>query len=125
MCWVEKQCRDIGNAGNLRLMYTIDGKKDLHETELNHLEGYKHSRPVRIGNGAHTQVQLDIYGELLDSVYLYDKYGEPISYDFWQNLTHQVNWVCSNWHLEDEGIWEVRGGKKEFLYSTIVMLGSH
>jgi GH15 family glucan-1,4-alpha-glucosidase len=120
MCWVEKQCRDIGNAGNLRLMYTIDGKKDLHETELNHLEGYKHSRPVRIGNGAHTQVQLDIYGELLDSVYLYDKYGEPISYDFWQNLTHQVNWVCSNWHLEDEGIWEVRGGKKEFLYSRLL-----
>jgi GH15 family glucan-1,4-alpha-glucosidase len=120
MCWVEKQCKDIGNAGYLRLMYTIDGKKDLQEIELDHLEGYLQSQPVRIGNGAHTQVQLDIYGELLDSVYLYDKYAEPISYDFWMNLSHQVDWVCNNWHLEDEGIWEVRGGKKEFLYSRLL-----
>lgn len=120
MCWVEKQCRDIGKAGYLSLMYTIDGKKDLHEQELNHLEGYRQSSPVRIGNGAYNQVQLDIYGELLDSVYLYDKYGEPISYDLWLNLSHQVDWVCHNWHLEDEGIWEVRGGKKEFLYSRLL-----
>lgn len=120
MKWVERQCDDIGDAGHLRLMYTIDGSKDLEEIELNHLEGYKHSQPVRIGNGAYDQIQLDIYGELLDSVYLYDKHVEPISYRFWLNLSHQVEWVCDNWHLEDEGIWEVRGGKRQFLYSRLM-----
>jgi GH15 family glucan-1,4-alpha-glucosidase len=120
MQWVEKQCRDIGNAGYLQLMYTIAGKKELEEIELNHLEGYRQSKPVRIGNGAYTQVQLDIYGELLDSVYLYDKYGEPISYDFWCDLSRQVDWVCHNWQQKDQGIWEVRGGQKEFLYSRLM-----
>ena len=120
MKWVEKQCDDIGDAGYLRLMYTIDGRKDLDEIELDHLEGYRNSRPVRIGNGAYDQIQLDIYGELLDSVYLYDKYVEPISYRFWKNLSRQVDWVCDNWHLEDEGIWEVRGGKRQFLYSRLL-----
>lgn len=120
MKWVEKQCDDIGDAGYLRLMYTLDGRKELDEIELNHLEGYKQSRPVRIGNGAYDQVQLDIYGELLDSVYLYDKYVAPISYRFWKNLAKQVDWVCGNWHLEDEGIWEVRGGKRQFLYSRLL-----
>jgi GH15 family glucan-1,4-alpha-glucosidase len=101
-------------------MYAIDGRKELAEIELPHLEGYRGSSPVRIGNGAYTQIQMDIYGELLDSVYLYDKYGEPISYDFWLDLTRQVNWVCDNWHREDEGIWEVRGEKKHFLYSRMM-----
>ena len=68
--WVEQQCNDIADAGRLRLMYTIDGKKELGEIELDHLDGYKSSRPVRIGNGAYDQVQLDIYGELLDAYYL-------------------------------------------------------
>ncbi|WP_018478860.1 glycoside hydrolase family 15 protein [Pontibacter roseus] len=120
MQWVEKQCIDIGDAGHLRLMYTLDGGKDLKEIELNHLEGYKKSQPVRIGNGAYDQIQLDIYGELLDSVYLYDKHVEPISYSFWQNLSRQVEWVCDNWQLADEGIWEVRGGKRQFLYSRLL-----
>ena len=118
--WVEKRCNDIGEAGSIRLMYGIDGKKDLFEEELNHLEGYRQSTPVRIGNAAYNQVQLDIYGELLDAVYLYDKHVEPISFDFWNNIKQQVHWVCDNWHLEDEGIWEVRGGKKEFLYSRLL-----
>jgi GH15 family glucan-1,4-alpha-glucosidase len=120
MNWVETQCNDIGQTGALRLMYTIDGRKELKEIELTHLEGYRKSFPVRIGNGAYKQVQLDIYGELLDSVYLYDKYVEPISYHFWLDLSHQVEWVCNNWHLEDEGIWEVRGGKRQFLYSRLL-----
>lgn len=120
MHWVELQCNDIVEAGNLSLMYRIDGGKDLFETELTHLEGYKQSKPVRIGNAAYNQTQLDIYGELLDAVYLFDKYAEPISYNFWLNISKQVNWVCKNWHLEDEGIWEVRGGKKEFLYSRMM-----
>jgi GH15 family glucan-1,4-alpha-glucosidase len=120
MSWVEEQCKDIGNAGHLSLMYSIDGGKDLKEVELPHLEGYMQSRPVRIGNGAYNQVQLDIYGELLDSVYLYDKYVDTISYSFWKDLTIQVDWVTKNWELEDEGIWEVRGGKKPFLYSRMM-----
>lgn len=120
MRWVEKQCRDIGNAGYLRLMYTIEGRKELEESELNHLEGYKNSKPVRIGNAAYTQIQMDIYGELLDSVYLYDKYGETISYDFWKDLSKQVDWVTENWEREDQGIWEVRGGVKPFLYSRLM-----
>lgn len=120
MHWVERQCNDIDEAGNLRLMYGIDGRKELFELKLTHLEGYKESKPVRIGNAAYKQSQLDIYGELLDAVYLFDKYAERISYDFWQNISMQVNWVSKNWHNEDEGIWEVRGGKKEFLYSRMM-----
>ena len=101
-------------------MYTLDGRKELVEMELNHLEGYRGSRPVRIGNQAYMQVQLDIYGELLDAVYLYDKHAEAISYNFWMNISRQVDWVCENWRTKDEGIWEVRGGKREFLYSRLM-----
>lgn len=120
MKWVEQQCNDIDKAGSLSLMYGIDGRKDLFEIELSHLEGYKQSSPVRIGNGAYDQVQLDIYGELLDAAYLFDKHGEAISYDFWIDLAHQVDWVCDHWKQKDQGIWEVRGGKKEFLYSRMM-----
>jgi GH15 family glucan-1,4-alpha-glucosidase len=118
--WVERRCNDIGEAGNLRLMYALDGNVDLFEKELTHLEGYRNSSPVRIGNGAYDQVQLDIYGELLDAVYLFDKHVESISYAFWNDIIRQVNWVCDHWETEDEGIWEVRGGKKEFLYSRLL-----
>lgn len=118
--WVEKQCDDIADAGSLRLMYGIDGRKDLFEIELGNLEGYKGSAPVRIGNGASDQVQLDIYGELLDAIYLYDKHASPISYDFWLDISRQVDWVCDHWQDPDEGIWEVRGGKREFLYSRMM-----
>lgn len=120
MKWVEQQCNDIDKAGSLSLMYGIDGRKDLFEVELAHLEGYKKSYPVRIGNGAYKQVQLDIYGELLDAAYLYDKHGESISYDFWHDLSQQVEWVCDHWKEKDQGIWEVRGGKREFLYSRMM-----
>lgn len=120
MNWVERQCNDIDQAGSLSLMYGMDGRKDLLELELDHLEGYRGSKPVRIGNGAHNQMQLDIYGELLDAVYLFDKHAEPISYEFWLNISKQVNWVCKHWQKEDEGIWEVRGGRKEFLHSRVM-----
>jgi GH15 family glucan-1,4-alpha-glucosidase len=75
---------------------------------------------VRIGNGAYDQLQLDIYGELLDSVYLYNKYGIAISYDLWCQLRKLVDWVCDNWNQPDEGIWEVRGGKRHFVYSKLM-----
>ncbi len=120
MKWVEKLCQDIGEGGSLKLMYTVKGEKEMDEQVLENFEGYKGSSPVRIGNNAHAQLQLDIYGELMDSVFLYNKYGEPISFCFWKNLTHQIDWVCQNWDQEDEGIWEVRGGRKKFLHSRLM-----
>ena len=67
-----------------------------------------------------THLQLDIYGELMDAIYLYDKYGQPISYDLWTNVVRCIDWVCTNWRQPDEGIWEVRGGRQEFLYSRVL-----
>jgi GH15 family glucan-1,4-alpha-glucosidase len=117
MNWIKARCDELEPDGSLQVMYGLDGRHNLPEEILSHFEGYKKSAPVRIGNGAAKQLQLDIYGELMDSVYLFDKYGEPISYDFWKNLVRLLDWVCQNWNQPDEGIWEVRGGKHEFLYS--------
>ena len=120
MNWIQKRCQDLSEDGPpLQTMYGIDGRRELPEEELSHLNGYLGSRPVRIGNDAYNQLQLDIYGELLDSVYLFNKH-EPISYDLWASLRKLVNWVCENWRLKDEGIWEVRGGKQEFVYSKLM-----
>jgi GH15 family glucan-1,4-alpha-glucosidase len=101
-------------------MYGIEGQHALSEEALDHLEGYKGSRPVRVGNSAYNQLQLDIYGELMDSVYLYNKYGSPISYELWTHLRRLTDWVCENWQKPDEGIWEVRGGRQHFLYSKLM-----
>ncbi len=120
MHWLENRCAELASGCPLQLMYGLDGRHDLSETELRHFEGYKESRPVRIGNGAARQLQLDIYGELMDSVYIYNKSAEPISYDFWQHLVQLIDWVCDNWQQPDEGIWEVRGGAHEFLYSRVM-----
>lgn len=120
MQWIEGRCRELEPDGSLQLMYGIDGHHNLTEITLPHLEGYRGSSPVRIGNGAYNQLQLDIYGELMDSVYLFNKYGRPIDYDAWQDVTRLVNWVCKNYRQPDEGIWEVRGGAQEFLYSRLM-----
>ena len=120
MRWIEARCNNLNPDGSLQIMYGIDGRSRLEEGVLDHFEGYRGSSPVRIGNAAYDQLQLDIYGELMDSVYLYDKYGKPIAHDLWANLMRLINWVCDNWHLPDEGIWEVRGGRKEFLYSRLM-----
>jgi GH15 family glucan-1,4-alpha-glucosidase len=120
MRWIEARCAEPNRDGSLQIMYGLDGRHDLTEEVLPHLEGYRGSAPVRIGNHAYTQLQLDIYGELMDSVYLYNKYGDPISHDLWVNLVRLVDWVCDNWRRKDEGIWEVRGGRQEFLYSRLM-----
>jgi GH15 family glucan-1,4-alpha-glucosidase len=120
MGWVEKLCRNVEGNKRLGIMYTTEGDMQLEEKILFGFEGYKKSGPVRIGNDAYRQLQLDIYGELLDAVYLYNKFGEPISYDLWKNLEKQVSWLCDNWNQPDEGIWEVRGGRKNFLCSRLL-----
>ncbi|MDA0737989.1 MAG: glycoside hydrolase family 15 protein [Nitrospirae bacterium] len=120
MHFLEARCHELKPDGSLQIMYGIDGRHELPETTLDHLEGYRQSKPVRVGNGAYDQLQLDIYGELLDSVYLYNKYGSPISYDLWKHLRRLINWVCDNWHRPDEGVWEVRGGQQHFLYSKLM-----
>lgn len=120
MRWVEARCRDRDRDGALQIMYGIDGRADLDEETLPHLEGYMRSSPVRIGNAAYRQLQLDIYGELLDSVRRYDQAGDPISSVLWEDLVPLVDWVCRHWREPDEGIWEVRGGRHEFLYSRLM-----
>jgi GH15 family glucan-1,4-alpha-glucosidase len=76
MSWIEARCRELKPDGSLQIMYGLDGRHDLRERELKHFEGYRGSLPVRIGNGAFDQRQLDIHGELMDSVYLFNKYGQ-------------------------------------------------
>ena len=121
MHWLEAQIDPLdGDWRNIQIMYGIDGRRKLDEIKLEHLDGYRGSKPVRIGNGAAEQLQLDIYGELMDSVYLFNRYGEPISYDFWIQLRQMANWVCDNWRLADEGIWETRGGRQHFVYSKLM-----
>jgi GH15 family glucan-1,4-alpha-glucosidase len=120
MDWLETRCQHSKADGSLQLMYGIDGRSDLTEETLDHLDGYRGSRPVRIGNGAYDQLQLDIYGELMDAVYLYNKHGSPISYDLWTRLRGLIDWVCDNWQNKDEGIWEVRGGQQHFVYSRLM-----
>ncbi|KIW03008.1 uncharacterized protein PV09_05666 [Verruconis gallopava] len=107
--------------GALPIMFTIHGSTNLPEIELDHLEGYRGSRPVRIGNGAVFHKQLDIYGELMDGIYLYNKYGKPISFDQWVAIREMVDYVCKIWKEKDMSIWEVRGEIQNFVYSKIML----
>ncbi|MFD0766911.1 glycoside hydrolase family 15 protein [Mucilaginibacter lutimaris] len=116
MDWIAELCKKDG----LQLLYGIDGGKPGQETELKHLEGYKRSKPVRIGNKAADQFQLDIFGELIDTIYIYNKSHKPITYEFWKILYKQIEYVADAWRMPDHGIWEIRAEKREFLHSRLM-----
>ena len=118
--FLDARCHEMDPDGALQTVYGIDGRHDLPEVTLDHWEGYKGSSPVRIGNAASQQLQLDIYGELMDSLYLYNKHATPISYELWNYLRRLTNWVCQHWQDKDEAIWEVRGGPRDFVYSKVM-----
>lgn len=120
MHWVQMRCSEIEADGSLQIMYGIRGEHQLNEQELDHFDGYMGSKPVRIGNGAFDQLQLDIYGELVDTIFLSDMRSEPVSYDMWVHIRSLIEFVCKNWKKKDEGIWEVRGGQQHFIYSKLM-----
>jgi GH15 family glucan-1,4-alpha-glucosidase len=109
-----------GASGPLRIMYRVDGSPDLTEEPLDHLEGYRGSRPVRLGNAASDQLQLDIYGELLDAVYLADQRGLQAGYEGWQSLGRMLDWLRDNWDQPEEGVWETRGGRRDFVFGRLM-----
>ena len=119
--WIHKYA-----SKNMRLqqeggvVFTIHGEKDLPEFSLDHWEGYCGSSPVRVGNQAVSQYQGDIYGELMDALYLANKYVSPTSYDSWLKIRKRLDWVCDNWQRPDAGIWEMRNRREIFVYSKVM-----
>ena len=118
MGWLLNVCRN--SDGKLQPLYGIDSRTEIHEEELPHLSGYRNSRPVRLGNGAYNQLQLDLYGAVLDAAYLHNKHAAPLDYDVWNNLRPTLDWLSENWRQPDEGIWEVRGGRRPFVSSKVL-----
>jgi GH15 family glucan-1,4-alpha-glucosidase len=108
-----------GDSGPLRIMYRVDGTSDLTEVTLDHFEGWRGSRPVRIGNGAADQLQLDIYGEMMDAMFLADQRGVQTGHQSWLEIASLMDWLCEHWDQPDEGIWETRGGRRNFLYGRV------
>jgi GH15 family glucan-1,4-alpha-glucosidase len=117
--WLQGRASENQDTGPLQVMYRVDGSSNLTELTLDHLSGYRGSGPVRIGNKASEQLQLDIYGELIDSIYLYNKYVEPISWDFWNYLRKITYWLCDNWQRPDHGVWETRKNPEHHTYSKM------
>ena len=118
--WVVERCAEAKSPGELQSIYTIEGGREIVERTLDHLEGYAGSRPIRIGNAAYDQLQLDIYGELLDALHQRDEQGERPSGALWRRIVELTDWVARNWSRADQGIWEVRSGCQEFLYSRMM-----
>jgi GH15 family glucan-1,4-alpha-glucosidase len=118
--WLTSLLDYDSEQGPLLVLYGIDGRHEIPEEMLDHLRGYRDSRPVRIGNAAYSQLQLDIYGEMMDAFYLASKYGEGISHDSWLSTKRVLEWLAKNWNRPDDGIWEVRGGRQNFLHSRLM-----
>lgn len=118
--WLARRCVDIGNGNGLHPVYRLDGTPPDDETELDHFAGYAGSRPVRIGNDAYHQVQLDVLGEVMDGLYLFDRV-RPISWDLWLVLGVQLDWLAEHWQEPDSGIWEIRGEPQQFVSSKLLV----
>jgi GH15 family glucan-1,4-alpha-glucosidase len=120
--WMRDRIHDQvgGEGGPLNIMYRVDGSSDLTEDVLPHWEGYRGSSPVRIGNGAADQLQLDIYGEAIDSLYFADQHGLEAGYQGWRRISDIVGWLADNWNQPEEGIWETRGGRQDFTYGRLM-----
>jgi len=118
--WLVERCEQAASPGELRTLYTMDGNEPRAESTLDHLHGYRGSRPIRIGNAAHDQLQLDIYGELMDTLHQRDGHAERMTRSLWTRVAQLTDWVSRNWHRPDQGIWEVRAGGQEFLYSRVL-----
>ncbi len=116
--WLRQRALEQAGQGSgpLKIMYRVDGTSNLVEETLEHFEGWRGSRPVRIGNGAADQLQLDIYGEAADAMFLADQHGVQMAHRGWQAVTDITDWLCEHWDQPDEGIWETRGGRKNFTY---------
>src|SRR5215831_4735758 len=119
--WIENHAsKHFDSDAPLPPLFTIQGDSKIPEETLNHWEGYRQSAPVRIGNLAVEQFQADVYGELMDSLYLYNKYVSPISYDMWVGIRRRLDWICENWRRPDTGIWEMRNQQDHFVYSKVM-----
>jgi len=116
--WLRDRVSEQGGNGAtpLKIMYRVDGSSDLTEQTLDHFEGWRGSRPVRIGNGAADQLQLDIYGEAMDAFLLADTKGVRITHQGWLEMADFIDWLCEHWDQPDDGIWETRGGRQNFTY---------
>ncbi|MFE1881548.1 glycoside hydrolase family 15 protein [Streptomyces diastatochromogenes] len=117
---VKERAGSEGDTGPLNIMYKVDGSSDLDELILDHWEGYARSAPVRIGNGAATQLQLDIYGEALDSIYFAHRHGFQVGHGGWTSLRTDLDWLADHWDQAEEGIWETRGGRQAFTYGRVM-----
>jgi GH15 family glucan-1,4-alpha-glucosidase len=119
--WIGARVRAADDENHpLRIMYALDGSEAAPEQDLTHLAGYGDAKPVRVGNAAREQIQLDIYGELFDSIYLANKYGTAMSRESWQHAVATVDFVARRWRDPDAGIWEVRGVPREYLHSRLM-----
>jgi GH15 family glucan-1,4-alpha-glucosidase len=120
--WLAERVRKPvgGEGGPLNIMYRVDGSSDLIEEILPDWEGYRGSSPVRIGNGAADQLQLDIYGEAIDSLYFGDQHGLEAGHRGWRHICDILNWLIDNWNQPEEGIWETRGGRQDFTYGRLM-----
>jgi GH15 family glucan-1,4-alpha-glucosidase len=121
MEWIKDYAsKDVRPNAPRAVVSTVEGDNQLPEQTLDHWEGYRGSKPVRIGNAAILQFQGDIYGELMDVFYLSNKYVSPTSYDVWVKVRNRLEWICENWQLPDAGIWEMRNRQEQFVYSKIM-----